>query len=189
MRALVVDGRSVSESGVPAMWVVPALDPFEDRHPGFRLRPESATAQQLSLAPEGVASRSCEAANLRQQGTDPECRRRAMVTDKPSLRRPSATFGGRPRDVGRNRRGRAAPVTWLVRHPVTKLREAIRTPSRRESAAATSCPLGTLRQSHVEPAASLRLPRGLLWWPTPPIHRSWSPASGTRAARGPEDRR
>ena len=31
------------------MRVVPALDPFEDRHFGFRLGPEPATAQQLSL--------------------------------------------------------------------------------------------------------------------------------------------
>src|SRR6185312_13084880 len=85
-----------------------------------------------AATPAGVASRSCEAANLRQQGTDPECRRRAMVTGETSLRRPSATFGGRLHDVppeGRNRRGRDAPVTSLVRHPVTKLREAIRTPS------------------------------------------------------------
>src|SRR6185312_16293290 len=49
VRTLVVDWRSVSEPGVPPMRVVPALDPFEDRHLRFRLRAEPATAQQLSL--------------------------------------------------------------------------------------------------------------------------------------------
>ena len=39
------------------MWVVPALDPFEDSHFGFRLRPEAATAQQLSFERGEVALR------------------------------------------------------------------------------------------------------------------------------------
>src|SRR6185312_1567228 len=83
-----------------------------------------------AATPPGVASRGREAANLRQQRTDRECRCRAMVTGESSGRQPSATFGGRLHDVlleGRSRRGREAPVTSLVRHPVTKLREAIRT--------------------------------------------------------------
>ena len=43
------DRREVSESGMPAMKVVPALEKFEDGHPGFCLRAESAPVEQLAL--------------------------------------------------------------------------------------------------------------------------------------------
>src|SRR5690606_191746 len=49
MRPLVVDRRAVAEARVPTMRVVPALDPFEDGHAGFRLALEPPTIQQLAL--------------------------------------------------------------------------------------------------------------------------------------------
>ena len=49
MRALVVERRSVTERRVPAMRVVPALDPLEQRHPGFGLAPEAPAIEQLAL--------------------------------------------------------------------------------------------------------------------------------------------
>src|SRR5690606_37875011 len=49
MRPLVVDRRTVAKARVPTMRVVPALDPLEGRHPGFRLALEPPTVQQLTL--------------------------------------------------------------------------------------------------------------------------------------------
>ena len=49
MRTLVVDRRAVTERGMTPMRVVPALDPFEDRHASFSLAAEAATAEQFSL--------------------------------------------------------------------------------------------------------------------------------------------
>jgi hypothetical protein len=47
MRSLVVHRGSISERGVTPMRVVPAFQPFEDRHLGFGLRAEVALIKQL----------------------------------------------------------------------------------------------------------------------------------------------
>ena len=42
-------GDWVVEGGVAALRVVPAFDEFEDRHPGFDLRLEPVTVEELAL--------------------------------------------------------------------------------------------------------------------------------------------
>src|SRR5690606_22092590 len=49
MCALVVDRRSVTQTRVTTMRVVPALDPLEDRHPGFGLAFEPPTVKHLAF--------------------------------------------------------------------------------------------------------------------------------------------
>src|SRR5258706_13245380 len=49
MRPRIIDRRAIAERGVPAMRVIPALEPLKHRHPGFDLASEAPAIEQLTF--------------------------------------------------------------------------------------------------------------------------------------------
>jgi hypothetical protein len=64
MRTFIVDRGAITERGVTTVRVVPAFDPFEHSHLGFRLTSEPATVQELGIGVSGVVSNVALISNL-----------------------------------------------------------------------------------------------------------------------------